>query len=245
MTRKIPPASARRRCDRRRDRRGPDRCRRHRLRRATGRAGELRAGEHCRADDQRHAAGRPDADREPRHVDERHDADVRVPVAPLRLRGQQLRRDHRRDRADLHRAAADVDKTPPRHRDGDESDRLRSATSAQTAVVTAARPAAGAIKMSNGQTSVPASSIDLPERLIVDGVRFTPTASRAARRSPGRFHVSDTRGYVVRDALVKVTAPAVLVGPAAAPRSHRPGRLGDRDDHADASTCRSASARRS
>jgi hypothetical protein len=80
-----------------------------------------------------------------------------------------------------------------------------AATSAQTAVVTTAGPQ-GAIKLSNGQTSIPASSVGLPERLIVDSVKFTP--SRLSSRAPftGRFHVADTRGFVVRDALVKVTA---------------------------------------
>jgi hypothetical protein len=80
-----------------------------------------------------------------------------------------------------------------------------AATSAQTAVVTTAGPQ-GAIKLSNRQTSIPASSVGLPERLIIDSVKFTP--SRLSSRAPftGRFHVADTRGFVVRDAVVKVTA---------------------------------------
>jgi hypothetical protein len=80
-----------------------------------------------------------------------------------------------------------------------------AATSAQTAVVAQPGPQ-GAVKLSNGQTSVPASSVGLPDRLIIDSVKFTP--SRLSSRAPfvGRFHVADTRGYVVRDALVKVTA---------------------------------------
>jgi hypothetical protein len=80
-----------------------------------------------------------------------------------------------------------------------------SATSAQTAVVTTAGPQ-GAIKLSNGQTSVPASSVGLPERLIIDSVKFTPTRLNSRAPFTGRFHVADTRGFVVRDALVKVTA---------------------------------------
>jgi hypothetical protein len=80
-----------------------------------------------------------------------------------------------------------------------------SATSAQTAAVTQPGPD-GAIKQTDGETSIPASSVALPERLIIDSVRFTP--GRLNNRAPfvGRFHVADTRGYVVRDALVKVTA---------------------------------------
>ncbi|MGZ8716358.1 MAG: hypothetical protein ACXWYO_04530 [Gaiellaceae bacterium] len=86
-----------------------------------------------------------------------------------------------------------------------------SATSAQTAVVTQPGPVtppgpAGAIKLTNGQTSVPATSVGLPERLIVDSVKFTPGRLTSRAAFVGRFHVADTRGYVVRDALVKVTA---------------------------------------
>jgi hypothetical protein len=86
-----------------------------------------------------------------------------------------------------------------------------SATSAQTAVVTQATAAttagpAGAIKLSNGQTSIPATSVGLPERLIVDSVKFTPGRLTNRAAFVGRFHVADTRGNVVRDALVKVTA---------------------------------------
>lgn len=80
-----------------------------------------------------------------------------------------------------------------------------SATSAQTTAVTQPGPA-GAVKLPSGQTSIPASSVALPERLIIDSVKYTP--SRLNSRAPftGRFHVADTRGYVVRDAVVLVTA---------------------------------------
>ena len=44
-----------------------------------------------------------DAHREQRHLDERHDADVHVPVAELRRAGQQLRIDLRRNGVDVHR----------------------------------------------------------------------------------------------------------------------------------------------
>jgi hypothetical protein len=79
-----------------------------------------------------------------------------------------------------------------------------SASSAQTAAVTQAGPE-GAIKLQNGQTSIPATSVALPSRLIIDGVRFSPNRLTSRAAFVGRFHVSDTRGYVVRDTLVKVT----------------------------------------
>ncbi|MGI8421757.1 MAG: hypothetical protein ACR2MU_05800 [Gaiellaceae bacterium] len=63
----------------------------------------------------------------------------------------------------------------------------------------------GAVKLSGGKTSIPASSVVLPARLIIDGVRFTPSVIRSRATFNGRFHVSDTRGFYVRDALVYVS----------------------------------------
>jgi len=80
-----------------------------------------------------------------------------------------------------------------------------SATSAQTAVVTQPGPQ-GAIALSNGQTSIPASSVALPQRLVIDSVQFNPARLVSRAAFTARFHVADTRGYVVRDALVLVTA---------------------------------------
>jgi hypothetical protein len=85
-----------------------------------------------------------------------------------------------------------------------------TANSAPTAVVTKAAPAtppppsgpAGAIKLPNGKTSIPASSVQLPARLVIDGVQYQPRTVQGHGPVQARFHVSDTRGYVVRDALV-------------------------------------------
>jgi hypothetical protein len=77
-----------------------------------------------------------------------------------------------------------------------------SATSAQTAVVSQPGPA-GAIKTAKGETSVPASSVNLPERLIINGV--SPAILHGKHTFVERVHVVDTRGYVVRDALVLIT----------------------------------------
>jgi len=53
--------------------------------------------------------------------------------------------------------------------------------------------------------------VSLPARLIVDGVRFSPSlvASRG-RPLAIRVHVSDTRGYVVRGALVFVRSTPLV-----------------------------------
>ena len=79
-----------------------------------------------------------------------------------------------------------------------------SATSSQTAVVVQPGPE-GAIKLPDGTTSIPASSVALPERLVIDSVKFSPSFLTSRSSFTGRFHVSDTRGFVVRDALVKLT----------------------------------------
>jgi hypothetical protein len=80
-----------------------------------------------------------------------------------------------------------------------------SATSDQTAVVSNPGPE-GAIKLASGQTSIPASSVALPERLVIDSVKFQPLVLTSRGPILARFHVSDTRGFVVRDALLLVTA---------------------------------------
>ncbi len=76
-----------------------------------------------------------------------------------------------------------------------------TASSGTTPVVTAAGPA-GAVKLANGLTSIPASSVALPERLIISGVKFTPSRLSSRNAFTAQFRVTDTRGYVVRDALV-------------------------------------------
>ncbi|HET7043800.1 MAG TPA: hypothetical protein VFI37_03030 [Gaiellaceae bacterium] len=61
---------------------------------------------------------------------------------------------------------------------------------------------AGAVKESNGRISVPASSVALPARLIIEKVAFDPSPVKSRTTINGRFHIVDTRGYDVRDALV-------------------------------------------
>ena len=82
-----------------------------------------------------------------------------------------------------------------------------SAVSRPTAVV---RPAtasptpgpAGQIKLGDGKVSIPVSSVDPPQRLIVSGVQFEPIVVRSRSPFTARFRVTDTRGFVVRGALV-------------------------------------------
>ena len=73
--------------------------------------------------------------------------------------------------------------------------------SAPTPVVTT--EPAGAVRLASGKVSIPVSSVALPDRLVISAVHFSryPVRSRAA--FTGRFRITDTRGYVVRDALVR------------------------------------------
>ncbi|HET8652408.1 MAG TPA: hypothetical protein VFM13_07530 [Gaiellaceae bacterium] len=48
----------------------------------------------------------------------------------------------------------------------------------------------------------------LPHRIVVSGVEFIPSVIRSRRPYTGRFRITDTRGYVVRDAIVLVTVRA-------------------------------------
>jgi hypothetical protein len=66
-----------------------------------------------------------------------------------------------------------------------------------------ARGPADQIKLSNGRISIPITSVSAPQRLIVDRVQYSP-ARIVSRTVPlvVRFQVVDTRGYVIRGALV-------------------------------------------
>jgi hypothetical protein len=76
------------------------------------------------------------------------------------------------------------------------------ATSRGSAAV--ARPA-GATRLADGRYSIPATSVQLPQRLVISGVEFAPRVLTSRQSFTGRFRVTDTRGYIVRDAVVLVT----------------------------------------
>jgi hypothetical protein len=64
----------------------------------------------------------------------------------------------------------------------------------------------GAIRLPDGKYSIPVTSVAPPERLVIGQLDFQPNPLRS-RESPvtARFRISDTRGYIVRGALVFVT----------------------------------------
>jgi hypothetical protein len=89
----------------------------------------------------------------------------------------------------------------------------RTVTSARTSVVQSKGPA-GVITLPSGERSIPVTSVPNTERLIVSQVVFSPTPIRS-RQDPitVRIRVKDTRGFVVRDALVFIRAtPRVTSG---------------------------------
>jgi hypothetical protein len=91
------------------------------------------------------------------------------------------------------------------------SDGSDSAQSGPTARVTASNLPPGAIKLPNGETSIPVTSVPATERLIVESVSFSPNPVRT-RSEPIRITVKvrDTRTFVVRDALVFIRSTPVV-----------------------------------
>lgn len=85
--------------------------------------------------------------------------------------------------------------------------------SGESAIVTEPLPA-GAIKLPSGEMSIPATSVPRTERLIVSQVVFSPNSVTSPRQViTVRVRVKDTRGFVVRDALVFVrSTPRVTTG---------------------------------
>lgn len=89
----------------------------------------------------------------------------------------------------------------------------QSRTSVPTAKVEAAPPPGpgGQIRLPSGGVSVPIENVSLPARLVIDQVRFSPNPVRSRTRPITiRVHVSDTRGFSVRGALVFVRSTPLL-----------------------------------
>lgn len=81
---------------------------------------------------------------------------------------------------------------------------VNSALSRVTAVVASAGPA-GQVRLPDGKVSIPVTSVSPPERLVVSGLDFRPNPLRNRNDLiTARFRITDTRGFVVRGALVYV-----------------------------------------
>ena len=86
-------------------------------------------------------------------------------------------------------------------------------TSAESAVVTEPLPS-GAIRLPSGEISIPAASVPSNHRLVVSQVLFSPNpVTSKGQVITVRVRTKDTRGFIVRDALVFVrSTPRVTTG---------------------------------
>ena len=86
----------------------------------------------------------------------------------------------------------------------------KTVMSGESALVAAAGPA-GVIALPSGEKSIPVTSVPKDQRLIVERVVFTPNvvSSRQAAVSI-QVRVKDTRGYVVRDAMVFIRSTPLV-----------------------------------
>lgn len=92
------------------------------------------------------------------------------------------------------------------------ADGTASAVSRRTAVVrargtTPPPPPAGPpgqVRLPDGKISIPVTSVASPQRLVISEISFSSNPVRSRQPFTARFRVTDTRGFVVRDALVFV-----------------------------------------
>jgi Ig domain of plant-specific actin-binding protein len=73
-------------------------------------------------------------------------------------------------------------------------------STANTAETDLIRPA----KVAQGGATINVSQVTLPNRLVIDGVKFSPSPATSRGVITARFHVSDTRGFSIQGALVYV-----------------------------------------
>ena len=59
-------------------------------------------------------------------------------------------------------------------------------------------------KTTQGGATINVAQVSLPNRLVVDGVKFSPSRATSHGLITARFHVSDTRGFSIQGALVYV-----------------------------------------
>ena len=82
----------------------------------------------------------------------------------------------------------------------------------------------GAVRLPNGKVSIPVTSVSPPERLVAAEIVFTPNPVRSRKRPLVlRVRVLDTRGYVVRDALVFARSTPLLTSAPGEQRTARDG----------------------
>jgi hypothetical protein len=82
----------------------------------------------------------------------------------------------------------------------------------------------GAVRLPDGKYSIPVTSVSEPQRLVAQQIVFTPNPVRSRQRPLElRIRVLDTRGYVVRDALVFARSTPLLTSAPGEQRTARDG----------------------
>jgi hypothetical protein len=76
-------------------------------------------------------------------------------------------------------------------------------TTGPTATIARLNPAS-LVVLSSGAKSIDVTDVSLPDQLIIDKVSFSPNPLRSRAAFTAKIHVSDTRGYAVRNVLVFV-----------------------------------------
>ena len=136
-----------------------------------------------------------------------------VPLAALQHAGRRVRLDRGRDGPQLSAHIGGHQSQGPLQRHGAELARLDDRHLGRVRSRHRAAPS-GAIRLPTGEISIPASSVPSNHRLIVSQVLFgpDPVTSRNGVITV-RVRAKDTRGFVVRDALVFVrSTPRVTTG---------------------------------
>ena len=141
-----------------------------------------------------HGEGRQHAHRRQGRLDRDEPDHVRLPVAALRRDRRELREHCRRHRRRATRSPRPTSPTCCASTStATNSKGSTAATSAETGVIAPATAGSHAISV---------TQVSLPNRLIVDGVKFAPTVITSRAPVAARFHVSDTRGFSISGALV-------------------------------------------
>jgi hypothetical protein len=99
--------------------------------------------------------------------------------------------------------AADNDKTLRLSVTAKNTPGSQTQTSAPTAVISALAPAS-VVTLPTGGKSIDAVDVKSPAQLIIDKVAFSPNPLRSRAAFTAKIHISDTRGFSVRNALVFV-----------------------------------------
>jgi hypothetical protein len=100
-------------------------------------------------------------------------------------------------------AAADVDKTLRVAVTAKNSLGNQTQTTAPTAIIALLAPAS-VVTLPSGGKSIEATDVKLPALLVIDKVSFSPNPLSSRAAFTAKIHVSDTRGYSVRNAIVFV-----------------------------------------